>query len=124
MEDADFSFENLHIWKANRDFIKTAYRLCNKLPREELFGLSSQIKRAASSVNANYVEGHSRYSLKERMHFYEIAYGSLMETYCHFITANDVGYDITQEDLDVIKAHVNHVAALICGLRNACLSKL
>lgn len=120
----DYSFEGLHIWNESRSLVRKAYSLCNKLPKEETFGLISQIKRAAVSVSANFVEGHSRYSIKERMHFYEIAYGSLMETYCHFVTASDVGYNITSQDINDLKTNIDSVAALLCGLRNACLSKL
>lgn len=120
----DFSFEGLNIFKESRLFVRNIYCLSKRLPREESFGLSSQMRRAASSVTANFVEGHSRFSPKERMHFYEIAYGSLMETYSHLVTAMDVGYDITQYDIDCIKPKIGAIAAMLSGLRHACFDKM
>lgn len=118
-----YNFERLDVWTASRQFVKCAYFLSKKLPKEESFGLISQIRRAAVSVPANYVEGNNRVSYKDKAHFYEIAYGSLMEVYCHFVTAMDVGYDINTQDISELKVHVDRVASLLSGLRQSCLTK-
>lgn len=119
-----YNFERLDVWIACRNFVKYSYSLVKKLPKEESFGLINQIRRAAVSVSANYVEGNNRVSYKDKAHFYEIAYGSLMETYCHFITAMDVGYEINEYDISELKVHVDRVASLLSGLRQSCINKL
>lgn len=118
-----YNFERLDVWGASREFVKYSYILTKKLPRDESFGLISQIRRASVSVTANYVEGNNRVSFKDKAHFYEMAYGSLMEVYCHFVTAMDVGYEITEYDIHGLKTHVDRVASLLSGLRQSCLTK-
>ena len=75
-----FTFEKLEAWKKARFLVKDTYTLISKFPTTERFGLSSQLGRAIISVPSNLAEGCGRPSIKERIHFIEIAYGSLMES--------------------------------------------
>lgn len=77
-----FSFENLEVYDAARKLIKDVYLLQNQFPKEERFALGDQIRRAATSITANLAEGSGRKSMKEKVHFIEIAFGSMTEVFC------------------------------------------
>lgn len=95
--DHKFSFEKLDVWHDARLFVKDIYQLTSKFPKEERYGLSSQLQRAAVSVISNITEGTSRFSDKEKLRFIEISYTSLMEVYCQLIVSLDLEYiSITQ----------------------------
>lgn len=72
-------FRNLKVWRRAVDLTAEIYQLTKKLPKDEAFGLSSQMKRAAVSIPSNIAEGQGRESFKEYIHFLSIAYGSLCE---------------------------------------------
>ena len=112
-----FSFEKLEVWKKARELVVKIYACTKKFPAEERFGLTSQIQRAAVSVSSNLAEGTSRSSYKEKLRFTEIAYGSLMETYCQLITAQDLNY-LKAEELDNILPLVNEIAKMLNALRS------
>jgi four helix bundle protein len=86
------SFEKLLAWQAARELTKQTYILTRKFPKDELFALTSQMRRAASSVAANIAEGFSRQSIADKLHFYTIAAGSLTELQSFTYTALDVEY--------------------------------
>ena len=73
----EYSFEKLKVWKESRDLVCSVYSLIKKFPKYELFGICDQIRRAIISVPSNIVEGNIKKSIKERLHFFEISYGSL-----------------------------------------------
>lgn len=75
----EYGYKKLIVWHKSDDFAHFVYDLTLKFPKEELFGLTSQIRRSVLSVPANIVEGHSRNSKKEFHHFLSIAMGSLSE---------------------------------------------
>ena len=118
MKDGLKRFEGLRVYKATRQLVKDVYVLINKLPAIESFALSSQIRRAVVSVKSNIAEGSGRVSRKEKIHFLEISYGSLMEAYCQLQIALEVGY-ITDDDLARIKPLLFETSRLISGLRNS-----
>jgi four helix bundle protein len=74
------NFEDLTAWKVALDLAKQIYKLTQDFPKEEIFSLTSQIRRCSSSVSANIAEGFGRRSPADKLHFYQIAYGSLLET--------------------------------------------
>ena len=74
-----YSFENLEVWQKSRKLVKTIYKTTEKFPKDEKFGLTSQIRRVSISVSSNIAEGSTRWSKKDKARFYEIAFGSLME---------------------------------------------
>jgi four helix bundle protein len=73
------SFRDLRVWQSGMDLVVGIYELTRTLPKSEVYGLSSQMQRAAVSVPANIAEGHTRSSLKEYLHFLSIARSSLAE---------------------------------------------
>lgn len=78
MEDFKYPFENLNAWQESRKYVVEVYRLLEQFPQSERYALCDQIRRAVISVPSNIAEGSGRISYKEKIHFIEIAYGSLM----------------------------------------------
>ena len=112
-----FAFEDLNAYKHARALVRSVYVLIKKLPREEQFALGDQLRRAVVSVPSNIAEGVSRISDKEKAHFLEISYGSLMETLCQLTLAYDLGY-ISQDELEQERTHISDTAKLLSGLRS------
>ena len=121
MDSHDFSFEGLRVYKAIRQLIKDVYVLVNRLPAVENFALGSQIRRAVVSVKANIAEGSGRNHPKDKAHFIDMAYGSLLETFSELETAADLGY-ITEEDVKNIKPQIIDIGKMLSGLRTSILS--
>ena len=119
-----YNFERLEVWHVARELVTKVYHLLSKFPVEERFALCDQIRRAAISVPSNIVEGDSRISPKEQMHFVEIAYSSLMELYCQLVIAVDLGY-LQKEWSEVIEANrlIDQTARMLSGLRKSLENK-
>src|SRR5207253_10315334 len=81
------SYRDLRVWQEGLAFAKGCYFLTRQFPKEELFGLTSQIRRAAASIPANIAEGNGRENSKEYIHFLRIAQGSLKEVETHLLLA-------------------------------------
>jgi len=97
-----FRFEKLEVWQEARKINQVIYRLTRKFPKEELFAMTSQIRRASISIisiSSNIAEGSGRNSDKDFAHFLEPAYGSLMEVASIFYLAFNEGY-VKESDLD------------------------
>lgn len=85
-------FTDLHSWQESHKLVMSVYSLAKTFPKEELFALSSQIRRAAVSITSNIAEGFSRATPADKVHFYVMAHGSLTEVQNQLIIARDVGY--------------------------------
>lgn len=118
-----YSFEKLKVWQEAKKLVIDVYHLLDGFPRFEKFALCDQIRRSIVSVPSNIAEGSGRRSLKEQIHFLEIAYGSLMETYNQLLIAIDLTY-ITEECVEAIKPSIDAVAKMINGLSNSYEEKL
>lgn len=116
MEDRKFSFEGLEVYQAARVLVKEVYLLQSKFPKMETFALGDQIRLSASSITSNIAEESGRSSNKEKVHFIEIAYDSLMEAFSQLQIAQDLGY-ITEEDIDTIRPSFISVAKMLSGLK-------
>lgn len=116
MENRYFSFEGLEVYQAARVLVRDVYRLQHKFPKTETYALGDQIRRSASSVTSNIAEGSGRNSFKEKVHFIEIAYGSLMEAFSQLQIAEDLGY-LTEQDIDTIRPSFVSVAKMLSGLK-------
>lgn len=112
----EFSFEGLEVYQAARLLVRDIYRLQQKFPKTEIYALGDQIRRSASSVTSNIAEGSGRNSNKEKVHFIEIAYGSLMEAFSQLQIAQDLGY-LTELDIDTIRPQFISVAKMLSGLK-------
>lgn len=113
-----YSFEKLKVWQEAKKLVVDVYRLLDSFPKFEKYALCDQIRRAIVSVPSNIAEGSGRRSLKEQIHFLEIAYGSLMETYNQLLIAIELTY-ITEESVEAIKPSIDAVAKMINGLSNS-----
>ncbi len=118
-----YSFEKLKVWQEAKKLVVDVYRLLDSFPKFEKYALCDQIRRAIVSVPSNIAEGSGRRSLKEQIHFLEIAYGSLMETYNQLLIAIELTY-ITEESVEAIKPSIDAVAKMINGLSNSYGQKL
>lgn len=118
-----YSFEKLKVWQEAKKLVVDVYRLLDSFPKFEKYALCNQIRRAIVSVPSNIAEGSGRRSLKEQIHFLEIAYGSLMETYNQLLIAIELTY-ITEESVEAIKPSIDAVAKMINGLSNSYGQKL
>jgi four helix bundle protein len=88
-------FEDLIVWQKAHGLVLGVYRLTAKFPSNELYGLTSQMRRAAVSIPANIAEGFGRRSDVEKARFYNIAHGSLEEVRCYLLLARDLKYGET-----------------------------
>jgi|SRR5580658_2202110 four helix bundle protein len=94
-------FTDLKVWQLGRELRKQIYKLAQKFPAEEKFGLASQAQRAAVSITANIAEGFGRYSYQENIQFCRTARGSAFEVRDHLITAEDQNYISASEHQNV-----------------------
>lgn len=113
-----FGFEKLEVWKRAVALAGTIYSITRDFPREELYGLAMQMRRAGVSVAANIGEGTSRSSSKDQARFFEIAYGSLNEIATLFYIALQQRM-ITEEHLISIRSEVSQIGKMLSGLRRS-----
>ena len=112
------SFKDLIVWQKSRDLAVAVYKLTERFPKSELYGLTSQMRRAAVSVTSNIAEGFSRNTLKDKRQFYVMAQGSLTELQNQLIIAKDIGY-FNKEKFNEIAQQTITVHKLITGLRKS-----
>lgn len=84
------SYKDLLIWQKGIDLVKSFYLLCKELPKEEVYGLQSQMKRAAISVPSNIAEGYGRNYTQNYIQFLRMARGSLFELETQLITSKEL----------------------------------
>ncbi|MEL6536635.1 MAG: four helix bundle protein [Bacteroidota bacterium] len=94
------SFQDLRVWQKAHQLTLAVYRLTKTFPKEELFGLTSQIRRAAVSVPANIAEGFRKVGKADKARFMNISQGSLDEVHYYFILAKDLGYADPEQELN------------------------
>ena len=109
------NFTDLDAWKEGHRLAVGIYRLTGKFPKEEKFGLTSQLRRAGVSVTANIAEGFSRYYFKEKIRFFYISRGSLSEIQNLLLVARDISY-INKSEFTQFFDHCDKVTAIINGL--------
>lgn len=109
------SFTDLRAWQEGHELVLTIYDITKQFPKEEIFGLTSQLRRAAVSVTSNIAEGFSRQSYKDKIKFYSISLGSLTETQNQLLIARDVKY-VSQKDFNKIAQQTVEVSKITNGL--------
>lgn len=117
-----YNYKDLDAYKESKALVILVYALIKKFPREEQYALCDQLRRAVISVPSNIAEGSGRTSSKDQAHFFEMAFGSLMEVNCQIDIAHDLGY-ITKEEVERVEQHVKAIAALLSGLRRKLLGE-
>ena len=115
--------EGLDVWKKAVDFVVDIYRVTDTFPKEERFGLTSQLRRAAVSVPANIAEGKGRSSLREYLQFLSIARGSVEEVKYFLLLAKDLKY-LDQQDYDGIVNDYDRVGKMLNGLMASLRTRL
>ncbi|MBD3281390.1 four helix bundle protein [Candidatus Uhrbacteria bacterium] len=104
------SFKDLDVWKQAYNLVIEVYIITKKFPRDEQFGLVSQMRRAAVSVTSNIAEGFVRKSYKDKAHFYNMSKGSLAELQDQLLISKDVGYidelDYNKIETDLIRVQM------------------
>jgi|SRR5665811_921351 len=95
------SFEQLTVWETSQELAVDIYTVTKNFPSDELFAITNQLRRAASSISANIAEGFGRQTIKDKVHFYVMAYGSLLEVKNFLYLSNKLSYleDRDLEDL-------------------------
>jgi four helix bundle protein len=116
------SYGELIAWQKAMDLVQSVYEAVRAFPKEEIYGLTSQLKRAAVSVPSNIAEGQGRKSTREFLHHLSIAYGSLMEVETQILIAVRLDY-LSQQDAERIIERTSEVGRLINGLSNALANK-
>lgn len=111
-----FAFFDLRVYQEAKLLVREVYTLLDKFPKYETYALGDQLRRAVTSVPSNIAEGSGRFSVKEKIHFIEIAYGSLTETLCQLDIAHDLNY-ITDEEFTNEKERINIIGKQLSGLR-------
>lgn len=109
------SFTDLYAWQEGHSLVLDIYKITKNFPKEELFGLTNQLRRAAVSFTSNLAEGFSRHSYKEKTQFYSIALGSLTEIQNQLLVARDLGY-ITKEEFDNLANKTVTISKITNGL--------
>jgi four helix bundle protein len=105
------SFEELIVWQKAHQFVLQVYQITSKFPREEQFGLTSQLRRAAISIPANIVEGYSKKGTKDKLRMMNISQGSLSECKYYLMLAKDLRYAET----NTLSEKLEEVSKLLNG---------
>ena len=113
-----FGYRKLIAYQKAKEVVKRTYKLLKRFPAEERYAMCDQLRRASVSITSNIAEGINRYSVKEKAHFIEMAYGSLMEVSSQLEIAEDLGY-ITTDDRMSMDELIKEVARLLSGLQNS-----
>ncbi len=119
----DFFYKKVDAYHIAKDFVIYVYSLLEKYPQKENYALCDQIRRAVISVPSNIAEGLGRSSIKERIHFLEIAFGSLSEVSCQLDISESLGY-ISAEELHEAELKAEHLSKVMSGLKHYLESKI
>jgi four helix bundle protein len=109
------SFRDLVVWQKSVDLVTEIYRLSKKFPKDEVFGLTSQIRRAAVSIPSNIAEGRGKSSKGEFQQFLHHAMGSLAEVETQIVIAQNLGY-LNAAEVEPVMEIIAEVGRLLNGL--------
>ena len=113
-----FGYRKLIAYQKGKDVVKRTCQLLKKFPSDEKHAMCNQLRRASVSITSNIAEGVNRYSVKDKSHFIEMSYGSLMEVSSQFEIAEELGYITTEERVSMDKL-IEEEARLLSGLQNS-----
>lgn len=119
----EVNFRNLDVWKKSKELCIFIYKLSNTMPKEETYGMISQIRRAVVSIPSNIAEGYAKSSMKEKLRFIEVSIGSFYELATQIEIAKDINY-ITEKQYQEFKKYFEEVGRLLGGYRKAVQSKI
>jgi four helix bundle protein len=117
------SFEELDVWRKAHELVLRVYQASGTFPKEERFGIISQVRRAAASIPANIAEGFGRRSTRDFVRYLDIAGGSLEETRYFLRLSKDLTY-LSDGEFNSLRANCDEVGRLLGGLGQALRRKL
>ncbi len=109
------SYKDLIVWQKSMVLAKLIYAQTKSFPKDELYGLTSQIRRSSVSIPSNIAEGYARKSRKEYLQFYSIAYGSALELETQILLAYDFDY-LEKESFEEMQKLLNEVSKMLHAL--------
>ena len=113
-----FGYRKLVAYQKGKEVVKRTYQLLKKFPSDERYAICDQLRRASVSITSNIAEGTNRFSVKDKAHFIEVAYCSLMEVSSQLEIAEDLGYIKSEERLSMDKL-IDEEARLLAGLKKS-----
>ena len=116
-----YSFENIHAWQKAHNFVLLVYSITRQFPEEEKFGLTSQFRRAAVSIEANIAEGYKKLSKADKLRFMNIGQGSLEECRDYIILSRDLGF-ISAPQFEQLRDSLETASKLLNGYCNGIIS--
>lgn len=119
----DFFYKKLDAYRLAKELAIYVYTLLQKYPEYEQYAICSQMRRAVVSVPSNIAEGMGRFAIKERIHFLEIAYGSLTEVMCQLDISHSLGY-ISDDEFNNAEIMIEKAAKVMSGLRKSLQNKI
>lgn len=117
------TYRDLEVWQKAMLLAEQCYLVTKRFPRDELFGMTSQIRRAAASIPANIAEGQGRQHTKEFLNFLSVARGSLKEVETHLILSQRVGL-MTTNQLEPLLKLTDEISRMMSGLRKTLEKRL
>jgi four helix bundle protein len=112
-------FQDLILWQKAHTFVLDVYKLTQKFPKEEIFGLTSQFRRAAVSIPANIAEGFRRQSKNDKIRFYNISQGSIEECKYYLILSSDLNYSLTETHYSLLEEVSKLLEGYIKSIRSS-----
>ncbi|HCM43982.1 MAG: hypothetical protein UY39_C0015G0003 [Candidatus Kaiserbacteria bacterium GW2011_GWC2_49_12] len=113
------SYKDLIVWQKSIELVTEVYKLTAKFPRHEVYGLASQIQRAATFIASNIAEGSSRGTTKDFVHFLRMALGSATELETQFVIATNLGYRAASKDTRSV-----NLLSEVCRMLHGMIKKL
>lgn len=108
-------FEDLEVWQISMDIAAETYKSTSSFPKSEIYSLTSQMRRASSSISANIAEGYGRYNVKEKAQFYKIANGSLLELKSFYYLSKRLEFT-DPSDIESIMVRISSVQRMLSAL--------
>ena len=119
----DFFYKKVDAYNIAKEYVIYVYSLLRNYPQYENYALCDQIRRAVISIPSNIAESLGRVSIKERIHFLEIAYGSLSEVSCQLDISESLGY-ISASELQEAEVKTERLSKVMSGLKNYLTTKI
>ena len=120
---SDFFYKKLEAYKLAKEFTIYVYSLLKRYPSYEQYALCDQLRRAVVSIPSNIAEGMGRMAVKERIHFLEISYASVMEVICQLDISQSLGY-IDEIELEAAETKAETLTRVLSGLRKTLSEKM
>jgi four helix bundle protein len=117
-----YSFENLTVWKESKMLAIFVYTFTKSFPAEEKYGMTTQLRRAATSICSNIAEGSGRRTAKDQAHFFIMAFGSLMELLSESLISSELNW-ISGENLIAMRSKVESISLKLRNLIRAALDR-